>query len=92
VVRKEALDARFDDAVIANNVSNYSADVEAKSDRVSLSIMPNVSVNSVGSGGTVTNQQLSVTAVEVAVATWVECTVEVLRAGWRRHARIDEDD
>ena len=22
----------------------------------------------------------------------VECTVEVLRAGWRRHARIDEDD
>ena len=77
VVRKEALEARYDDAVLSKNVSNYSADVEAKSDRVSLSIMPAVAINSVGSGGSVTNQQLSTTAVEVTVDTWVECTVEV---------------
>ena len=77
VVRKEALEARYDDAVILKNISNYSADVEAKSDRVSLSIMPAVSINSVGSGGSVANQALSTTAVEVAVSTWVECTVEV---------------
>lgn len=77
VVRKEALEARYDDAVISKNVSNYDTDVAVKSDRVSLSIMPAVAINSVGSGGSVTNQQLSTTAVEVTVDTWVECTVEV---------------
>lgn len=77
VVRKMTLAARYDEAVILKNVSNYNGDVAVKGDRVSLSIMPKVAINTVGTGGSVTNQQLSVTAVEVVVDTWVETTVEV---------------
>lgn len=77
VVRSIALKARFDSAVIVKKVMNVDADVAAKGDRVSLSIMPTLAINSVGSGGSVTNQQVSLTAVEVVVDTWKECTVEI---------------
>src|SRR3990167_8201440 len=77
VVRKAELEARIDAAVISKNVSNYSVDVQGKGDRVSLSIMPSISVNDVGSGGSVANQQVSVTAVEVVVDKWKEMTVDI---------------
>ena len=77
VVRADALKARYKAAVILKQVMNADKDVQKAGDRVSLSIMPSVSVNDVGSGGSVTNQQLSVTAVEVVVNKWKECTVEI---------------
>lgn len=77
VVRAIALQARFDSAVMVKNVMNVDADVQKAGDRVSLSIMPTLSVNSVGTGGSVTRQQVSLTAVEVVVDTWKECTVDI---------------
>jgi hypothetical protein len=77
VVRAVALKARYDEAVAVKKVMNCDKDVAKFGDRVSLSILPKFSVNNVGSGGSVQRQQLSLTAVEVTVNAWKECTVDV---------------
>lgn len=77
VVRAVALKARYAKAIIQKQVMSVDADLARKGDRVSLSVMPTLSVNNVGTGGSVTRQQLSTTAVEVVVDKWKECTVDV---------------
>lgn len=77
VVRAVALKARYSESVIYKQVMNADEDVARFGDRVSLSILPAFSVNDVGSGGSVTRQQLSLTAVEITVNKWKECTVDV---------------
>jgi hypothetical protein len=77
VVRRTALKARYAAAVIMSKILSADGDVAKAGDRVSLSIMPSVSVNDVGSGGSVTNQQLSITSVEIVVDKWKEATVDV---------------
>jgi hypothetical protein len=77
IVRETALQARYAKAKIMKKVLTTDADVAKKGDRVSLPLMPSLSVNDVGSSGSVTRQQLSVTAPEVVVDKWKECTVDI---------------
>lgn len=77
VVRSVALKARYAKANMMNRIMSVDADVAKKGDRVSLSVLPSLSVNAVGAGGSVTRQQVSITAVEVVVNDWAECTVDV---------------
>lgn len=86
IVRKIALKARYDAATIMKVVLSVDADVSAKGDRVSLPILPTVSVNDVGASGSVTRQELSVTMVEVVVDKWKECTIDVADIGQRQSA------
>jgi len=77
VVRRKALKARYARAKIVPKVMSVDADVANFGDRVSVSIIPTVSVNNVGTGGSVTRQQLSITSVEVLIDKWKECTVDI---------------
>lgn len=77
VIRSMALMARYDAAEIYKHVLNADADVQKWGDRVTLPILPKFSVNAVGTGGTVTRQQLSLTTVSILVDQWDECTVDV---------------
>lgn len=77
IVRETALKARYAAAKIMKKVLTVDADVAKKGDRVSLPLMPSLSVNNVGSGGSVTRQQLSITAPEVVVDKHKEATIDV---------------
>ena len=77
IIRETALKARYAVAKIMKKVLTVDADVAKKGDRVSLPLMPSLSVNDVGSGGSVTRQQLSITAPEVVVDKHKEATVDV---------------
>jgi hypothetical protein len=77
VVRAIALKARYSASTILKEVMSVDKDVAKFGDRVSLSVMPKLSVNSVGTGGSVTRQQLSLTAVEVTIDQWKEVTVDI---------------
>lgn len=77
VVQQTALKARYAASKIFKQVLNADKDVQRFGDRVSLNIMPTVSVNDVGTGGSVTNQQLSLTGVEITVNKWKETTVDI---------------
>lgn len=86
IVRETALKARYAAAKVAKRVLTVDADVAKKGDRVSLPLMPSLSVNDVGSGGSVTRQQLSITAPEVVVDKHKECTVDVEDIATRQSA------
>jgi hypothetical protein len=86
VVRAVALKARYARVSIAKNVLSVDADVAKQGDRVSLSILPALDVNNVGSGGSVTRQAVSLTAVEVVMNLWKECTVDVDDRAMRQSA------
>lgn len=77
IVRETALKARYAKAKVIKKVLNVDADVAKKGDRVSLPLMPSLSVNDVGSGGSVTRQQLSITAPEVVIDKHKEATIDV---------------
>lgn len=86
IVRETALKARYAKAKVLKKVLNVDADVAKKGDRVSLPLMPSLSVNDVGSGGSVTRQQLSITAPEVTIDKHKECTVDVEDIATRQSA------
>lgn len=77
VVRSVALKARYAAAQMSKRVLNVDADVAKKGDRVSLSILPELATTAVGAGGSVTRQQVSISAVEVIMNDWREVTVDV---------------
>ncbi len=76
-VRLRALKALYARAVTVKRLLNVSADVKKRFDRVSIPIMPSLSTNAVGTGGSVTNQQVSLSAQEVVVDDWREITVDI---------------
>lgn len=77
IVRAEALLARYAEAEIFPLVLHADAEAQKKGDRVSIGVMDALSVNAVGSGGSVTRQQKSVTASEILLDNYNECTVDI---------------
>jgi hypothetical protein len=73
----ETLKARYAKSVVTKWVYHADEIVDKPGDTVNVDIMPSVSVNDVGSGGSVTNQQLSLTQVQVVVDKWKEATVDI---------------
>jgi len=77
LVKAEALLARYASAQVASFVLNEDATVENFGDTVSINIIPVVAVNDVGAGGSVTNQQLSLTESEIVINKFKESTVDI---------------
>lgn len=77
VWRADAFQAFYAKEKVVKRVLNVSADVSKKGDIVNLSFFPTPTRNAVGSGGSVTNQALTLTQIQVAVNVWNEITVDV---------------
>lgn len=73
----ETLKARYAKAVAVGWIYHADEIVNKPGDTVNVDIMPSVAVNDVGSGGSVTNQQLSLSQVQVIVDKWKEATVDI---------------
>lgn len=78
VWRKIVLDAREARQVVLPRILNVSAEVKGKGDTVHIPVFPQtLSVNTVGSGGSLTNQAITHEDVELDVDQWKELTVEI---------------
>lgn len=72
-----AYQARYASQKVIPRIVNVTKDVAKRGDTVNLQFFPRPSVNAVGSGGSVTNQALTLTQVQVLVDQWNESTVDV---------------
>lgn len=77
VWRAEAYQARYSKQKVVPRILNVTQDVAKRGDTVNLTFFPTPTVNAVGSGGSVTNQALTLTQVQVIVDQWNEVTVDV---------------
>lgn len=76
--RAEALQARYAKSVVVPFVLHADEIVNKPGDTVNIDIMPSVAVNDVGADGSLTNQQLSLSQVQVVVNKWKEATVDIV--------------
>ena len=74
----ETLKARYAKAVLVGWVHHADEIVNKPGDTVNVDIMPTVAVNDVGASGSVTNQELSLSQVQVIVDKWKEATVDIV--------------
>jgi hypothetical protein len=72
-----AYQARYASQKIVPRVLNRTQDIAKRGDTVNLQFFPSGSVNAVGSGGSVQNQALTITQVQIVVDQWNEITVDV---------------
>jgi len=77
VWRATAYQSRYASQKVVPRVLNVTQDIAKRGDTVNLSFFPTASVNTVGSGGSVTNQALTLTQVQIVVDQWNEITVDV---------------
>lgn len=75
--RAEAFQARYAKQKIVPRILNVTQDVAKRGDTANLTFFPTPTVNAVGSGGSVTNQALTLTQIQVVVDQWNEVTVDV---------------
>lgn len=76
--RPKMLAGRYDEMTIGKRVLSVTGDVKAKGDILHVPIEPTVSVNAVGSNGSVTNQALTPTEAQLTVDQWREATIDVV--------------
>jgi hypothetical protein len=77
VNRAEANHARYTKQKVVPRVVNMTSEVAKKGDTVNIRFFPTPTVNNVGAGGTVTNQALTLTQVQLVIDKWKEITVDV---------------
>jgi hypothetical protein len=75
---EEALAALYQEPSLVNRVTRVDGMVNAWGDILHLPAMPTFVANDVSSDGTVANQQVSLTEVQLTVNQWREATVEVV--------------
>lgn len=73
----EAYQARYAKQKVVPRVVNETKEIAKKGSTVNIQFFPNCSVNAVGSGGSVANQALTLTQVQLVVDQWNEITVDV---------------
>lgn len=76
--RSKMLEGRYAAMKIGKRVLSVDGDVSAQGDILHIQIEPTVSVNNVGSSGSVTNQALTPTEAQLTVDKWKECTITVV--------------
>lgn len=72
-----AYQARYASQKVIPRIVNVTKEIAKRGDTINIQFFPNPSVNAVGSGGSVTNQALTLTQVQVLVDQWNEITVDV---------------
>ena len=77
VWRPIILDARYSTAIMDKVCYTEFPEVKSKGDIVHLAVFPRLSVNAVGSGGSVTRQQLTLTDNSISIAQYFECTIDI---------------
>lgn len=77
VWRRKSLLARYANSALYGFVLHADEEVKSFGQNVHIRKLPTVSVNNVGSGGSVTNQALSYTETIVQIDKWKEATIDV---------------
>jgi hypothetical protein len=77
VWRPIILDARYSTSISDRVCYTEFPEIKNKGDTVHLAVFPRLSVNAVGSGGSVTRQQLTLTDNSISIAQYFECTVDI---------------
>lgn len=76
--RPKMFEARYPASVMLKRVTTVDGEVEKQGDILHLPIEPVVSVNNVGSDGSLTNQALTPTEAQLTVNLWKEATIDVV--------------
>lgn len=82
--RPKMLEARYAKMTFGKRILSVDGDVAAKGDILHIPIEPTVSVNAVGSTGSVTNQALTPTESQLTVDQWREATIDVVDKAQRQ--------
>jgi hypothetical protein len=72
-----AFQARYAKQKVVPRILNVTQEIAKRGSTVNLTFFPTPTVNAVGSGGSVTNQALTLTQIQVVVDQWNEVTVDV---------------
>lgn len=72
-----AYQSRYASQKVTPRILNVTKEVSKRGDTINLQFFPRPSVNAVGSGGSVTNQALTITQVQILIDQWNEATVDV---------------
>jgi len=78
VWRRNVLKARYARQVVVPRVGNVTQDIQKMGDIVHIPTMPQtLSINDVGSGGSLTNQAITITDTTLTIDRWKETTVDI---------------
>lgn len=82
----------YDSGKVIPRVDNVSGEVSRMGDILHLPNFPDLSVNSVGASGSVTNQTVTPTDADLTVDTWSEITMTLVdKAAKQAHSNIVDD-